>query len=283
MSLFKIQNKKQGKPYFCFMKIISIFLSSCTLILIASCNNPSSDNNTETESKVPIVSYSITATLPHDTSYFTEGLEFYKNNLLESAGNYSVSKLLETDLKTGRIIRQQPLESKYFGEGITVLHDTLYQLTYKENTVFVYTANDFKKIKELPYNQGEGWGMTNDGKYLIASNGTSNIYFYQPGTFKLDHVLGITENGSAVININELEYINGYIYANQWEYNYILKIDPKSGEVIAKMDLSDIVNKLKFTDPHADVLNGIAYNPTTNKIYITGKYWPNLYEIQFAH
>ena len=283
MSLFKIQNKKQGKPYFCLMKLFSIFISFCTLLLIAGCNNSSNDNNTETESKVPVMSYSITSILPHDTSYFTEGLEFYKNNLLESTGNYGSSKLVEVDVKTGKTIRQQPLESKYFGEGITVLHDTLYQLTYKENTVFVYTASDFKKIKELPYNQGEGWGMTNDGKFLIASNGTSNIYFYQPGTFKLDHVLGITEGGNAVTYINELEYINGYIYANQWETNNIFKINPSNGEIVAKMDLSDIVNKLKFTNPGIDVLNGIAYNPGTNKIYVTGKYWPNLYEIQFDH
>jgi glutamine cyclotransferase len=265
------------------MKIASYFSVAVFFLIVAGCNNPSSTNTTEETSNVPSISYSIVATLPHDTSYFTEGLEFYKNNLLESAGNYGTSKLVETDLKTGKVIKQQPLDIKYFGEGITVVHDTLYQLTYREHTLFVYTAADFKKVREIPYPNAEGWGMTNDGKHIIVSDGTSNLYFYEPGSFKLDHVQQVTENGNAVIYVNELEYINGFIYANKWEDNVIMKINPATGEVVGKMDLSDIVNRLKFTDSHADVLNGIAYNPATNKVYITGKFWPSLYEIQFAH
>jgi glutamine cyclotransferase len=267
------------------MKIASYLSVAVFFVVVAGCNNPSStDNNTPEEtSHVPAISYSIVSTFPHDTSYFTEGLEFYKNNLLESAGNYNTSKLVEYDLKTGKVIKQQPLDNKYFGEGITVVHDTLYQLTYREHTILVYTVSDFKNIRQRPYQNAEGWGMTNDGKHIIVSDGTSILYFYDPGSFKLDHVQQVTENGNAVINVNELEYINGFIYANKWEENVIMKIDPATGEVVGKMDLTDIVNRIKFTDPHAEVLNGIAYNPVTNKVYITGKNWPSLYEIQFAH
>ena len=217
---------------------------------------------------------------PHDTSFFTEGLEFYKNTLLESTGLQGKSKLVQVDQETGKISKQVNLDPKQFGEGITVFHDTIYQMTYQQNIVNVYSAKDFKKIKELPLT-GEGWGLTNDGKNLIASNGSSNLYFYEPSTFRLLRVQGVTENGAVVPNINELEYINGFIYANQWQYNYILKIKPDSGEVVAKIDVSDLVNKAKEKHPKSEALNGIAYNPATNKFYVTGKYWPEIYEIQF--
>ena len=160
------------------------------------------------------------------------------------------------------------------------MNDTLYQLTYKEHTVMVYTAKDFKKIKQLPLNT-QGWGLTNDGRNLIASDGSNNLYFYEPQTFKLLRVQAVTENDAPAVNINELEYINGFVCANQWQYSYILKIDPSNGQVVAKMDLSELVNKVKLKDPHAAEFNGIAYNPATKKVYVTGKYWPELYEIQF--
>lgn len=260
-------------------KIFGLLFFALALFFI-SCNNNSEESTEPTAKSVPVLSYSVVGAQPHDTSYFTEGLEFYNGNLLESTGNYGPSKLVKIDPATGKIIQQVNLSKEYFGEGITVLHDTLYQLTYKEHIVNVYTAKDFKKIKELPLNP-EGWGMTNDGKNLIASDGSSNLYFYEPQTFRLLRVQAVTENDAPAVNINELEYINGYIYANQWQYNYILKIDPSNGQVVAKMDLTDLVNKVKAKDPHADVLNGIAYNPVTKKVYVTGKYWPELYEIQF--
>ena len=264
------------------MKTFFCFFSSVLSIYLISCNN--SDNRTDDSfpPPVPAISYTIGETLPHDTSYFTEGFEFYNNTLLESTGLNGKSKLVQVDPKTGKLIKQVVLDPKYFGEGITVLHDTIYQLTYQEHVVHVYSAKDFKKIKELPL-EGEGWGMTNDGKNLIASNGKSSLYFYEPSTFRLIRELPVTESGSSVVNINELEYINGFVYANQWQYNYIIKINPANGEVVGKMDLSNEVNKIKAKDPHADFLNGIAYNPSTKKVYITGKLWPEIYEIQFAH
>lgn len=268
------------------MKQIPVLAGFIIIIFLIGCNNTTSTSseteNTPAPSKVVSLTYNITGTYPHDTANFTEGLEFYHGNLLESTGNYGFSRLVETDPKTGKVIRQVKLDSTYFGEGISQLHDTLYQMTYKEHKVFVYTAKDFKKVKELPLNT-EGWGMTNDGKNLIVSDGTSNLYFYEPGTFRLLHTQGVTENDMPVSNVNELEYINGFIYANQWQTNTILKINPQTGEVLAQMDLTSVANQEKAKNPHAEVLNGIAYNPETNKIYITGKNWSGLYEIQFQH
>jgi glutaminyl-peptide cyclotransferase len=131
--------------------------------------------------------------------------------------------------------------------------------------------------------KGQGWGLTNDGKHLILSNGSSSLYYYEPGTFNLVKELPVSENGGSVININELEYINGFVYANQWQTPYIVKINPANGEVVGKFDLTSVVEKIKAKSPEADFLNGIAYNPATDKIYITGKLWPEMYEIQFAH
>ena len=148
------------------------------------------------KSGVASMGYSIIKSYPHDTSFFTEGLEFYNNTILESMGQYGQSRLVQFEPETGKVLKEVKMDPKYFGEGITVLHDTIYQLTYKESLVHVYTAKDFKKVKELPYDNGEGWGMTNDGQRLIVTNGTSNLYFYEPGTFRLLSVLAITENGA---------------------------------------------------------------------------------------
>ena len=267
-------------PYFCSMKKLCLLLSFISILLFMGCNNSEDEGNGAPVKTTPVLSYSVVAVHPHDTSYFTEGLEFYNGYLLESTGNYGPSKLVKMDLATGKIIQQVDIGEKYFGEGITVLNDTVYQLTWKEHVVNVYTAKDFKKIKELRLNP-EGWGLTNDGKNLIASDGSNNLYFYEPQTFRLLRVQAVTENEVPAVNINELEYINGFVYANQWQYNYILKIDPANGQVVAKMDLTELVKKIKIKDPHAQELNGIAYNPQTKKVYVTGKYWPELYEIQF--
>ena len=263
-------------------KLFGLLACAVTLFSIGCANNSDQPSSEATEKSTPVMSYSVVSVLPHDTSYFTEGLEFYKGNLLESTGLRGSSRLVETNLSGKKIVKQISLDPRFFGEGITVLHDTLYQLTYQENVVHVYSAKDFKKIKELPLN-GEGWGLTNDGKNLIASDGSNNLYFYEPQTFRLLRAQAVTENGVPAVNINELEYINGYIYANQWQYNYILKIDPSNGEVVAKMDLTELVNKVKAKDPHAAEFNGIAFNQETKQVYVTGKNWPEIYEIQFEH
>ena len=259
------------------MRHAAVFL----LLFSISCTNTDTPNDINTSTNVASIGYTVITSYPHDTSSFTQGLVFYNGQLLESTGNHGKSKILVTDIKSGKALKQISLDSMYFGEGLAVLRDTIYQLTYKENVVHVYTK-DLKKIKEFTINT-DGWGLTTDGTNLIASDGSSNLYYYQPSTFRLLRTQGITENGSPAPNINELEYINGFIYANQWQYNYILKIDPSKGQVVGKLDLKELGDRAKAKNPNEQWLNGIAYDSTTKKIYVTGKYWPELYEISFTH
>lgn len=271
-------------PYFCQMNRFLSFYLIATALLLANCSDnagaPTDDTTAENKSSVAALSYTVVATYPHDTASFTQGLEFYNGQLLESTGMEGHSKVMQVNLKTGKASKQITLDSALFGEGITVLNDTLYQLTWQNKKVLVYTAKDFKKIKEFPINT-EGWGITNNGKELIVTDGSSNLYFYEPSTFRLLRTQGVTEDGSPALNLNELEYINGYIYANQWQYPYILKIDPNSGHVVGKIDLTQLAQRAKAANPKEQFLNGIAYNPETKKLYVTGKYWPELYEISF--
>lgn len=232
----------------------------------------------------PAISYSVVDALPHDTSAFTEGLSFYKGQLWESTGLPKKSVLRQVDISTGKALkgREVKIDSSLFGEGVVLLNDTIYQLTWQNHKVLVYTAKDLKLVKELPYPY-DGWGLTTDGKDLIASDGSSNLYFFEPGTFRLLRTQGVTEGGSPAMNLNELEYVNGIIYANQWQYNYILKIDPATGQVIAKMDLSDLDKRAKAKYSNAEFLNGIAYDSTSKKFYVTGKNWPEIYQLQFNY
>jgi glutamine cyclotransferase len=251
-----------------------------------SCNNGTDKNADGGPTRPPEpegLNCLVQKTFPHDTSSFTEGLLIYKGSLYESTGEYGKSRLLKIDLKSGKPEKVINLDKKYFGEGIVILHDTIYQLTYKEHTAFVYSL-DFKKIKELSFStdNGEGWGMTTDGTYLIVDDGSSNLYYYEPSSFKLIKKVPVTDAGALGYNLNELEYIDGYIYANQWQLPYILKIDPSSGVVVAKVDLTDVWNRIRAKDPKAEVLNGIAYDSSAKKIYVTGKNWPELYEVQFT-
>lgn len=269
--------------------LIFILLVAGALPLIISCNNndkPAANNGSENgDSNIPApknLGYSILSVYPHDTGSFTQGLAFYKGELYEGTGEYGKSKLQQVDLKTGKIIRQIPIPDKYFGEGITILNDTIYQLTWKEKTVFAWSLKDFKKLKEFTINT-EGWGITNDGKNLIVTDGGSNLYYYEPSTFRLIRTQGVTDGGNLAFNLNEIEYADGFIYANQWQYPYILKIDQNNAQVVAKSDLTEVWNRVKAKDPASDVPNGIAYDTATKKMYVTGKRWPELYEIQFSN
>lgn len=252
-------------------------------IYVSACNNSTDTPSVPVPPAPPVLNCIVQKAFPHDTSSFTEGLLIYNGTLYESTGINGKSKLIKTDLATGKPEKEIKLDSTYFGEGIAILRDTIYQLTYKQQIAFVYTLKDFKKIKELPFStdRKEGWGMTTDGTYLIATDGSSDLYYYEPSTFKLVKKLTVTDAGTLSYNVNEVEYIDGYIYANQWELPYIFKIDPSSGQVVAKIDLTDLWNQVKQKDPHADVLNGIAYDAASKKIYVTGKWWPDLYEVKF--
>lgn len=256
-------------------------------MLLTACNNEGETNGGDDTTKTGTppgpksISYSVVKTYPHDTSSFTQGLLIYKGELYEGTGDWGKSHLMKVDLNTGKILKSIALDSKYFGEGVTILNDTVYQLTWKEKMVFAYTLKDFKKVREFNYD-GEGWGLTNDGKELILSDGTSNLHYFSPTNFQHLRTQSVTEGGSLSFNLNELEYIDGFIYANQWQYPYIFKIDPASGNIIGKIDLTNVWDQVRAKDPVADVPNGIAYDSSKKKIYVTGKRWPELYEIQLG-
>jgi len=269
----------------------NFFLALIVSILFLACNNPDSTSKTVEESDVssvpeaPAIPYTILNAYPHDTSAFTQGLEFYKGQLYESTGLEGRSTLRTVDLKTGAVKQLHKLAPKEFGEGITVLNDTLYQLTWENHIVFVYDPKTLKLIRQMTWN-GEGWGITNNGKSLILSDGSDKLYFCRPSDLKLEKVLSVTDHLGPLNNLNELEYVNGSIYANRIEYNYIVKINPSNGFVTGKLDFTDILKKyakidLTYiqTNPHGAVLNGIAWNPENKKMYITGKLWPLLFEL----
>jgi glutaminyl-peptide cyclotransferase len=258
------------------------------LVVFSACNNngqspdgPSDDN---TNPPPPIINYSVVKIYPHDTTSFLEGLEFYNGTLYAGTGspqNYPYPSWLGTvDLNSGKLKHQVTLDTQYFGEGITIFKDKLYQLTYTSKKAFVYDPKTFKKLQEFSYNT-EGWGFTHDSTSLIMSDGSSNLYYIDPATFRNTKILGVTDNSGPVGNINELEYVDGFIYANQWQTPYILKIEASSGKVVAKLDLSTLVHEIDSIFKDHEYLNGIAYNPISKTFFVTGKRWPSMYEIKF--
>lgn len=253
------------------------------LFILAACNStgPKNDPDPKKPDIVKAMSYSILKEYPHDTSFFTQGLMFHNGNFYEGTGERGHSRLMQIDLATGKVLKQVNLEKEYFGEGIATWGDSLFQLTWEEHKVFVYEVKTFKKIAEFTINT-EGWGITSNGNEMIVSDGSSNLYFYDPKTFRLLRTQGVYENGELAFNLNELEYINGYVYANQWNMPYILRIDPASGQVLGKADVSEIWQRMRQIDPMAEVPNGIAYDSVTKKTYITGKRWPKIFEVQFS-
>jgi glutamine cyclotransferase len=273
---------------------IKLVAAIAFITIVISCNEtPSSSdsNETDTASTPSIaapktINFSLVAEYPHDPKAFTEGLEYVNGYLYESTGKYGQSDIRKTDLKTGKVLQQQKLEGRYFGEGITVLGGKIYQLTYQEKTGFVYDLQTMKLLRTFTFPNNEGWGMTNDSTHVIYSDGTDKIYFVDPATFKEVKHIDVKDYRGQIININELEYIKGYIYANQWKTNAIYKIDPATGNVIAIADLTAIRMQGNIPEPvYADeaspeVMNGIAYDAATNRIFVTGKNWPKIFEVK---
>lgn len=215
---------------------------------------------------------------PHLTTSYTQGLEFDGDQLYEGTGgtgSLGQSLLAKVDLNTGKHTQQVLLGEKYFGEGITILGDYVYQLTWKEHTCFVYDKNTLEEVKTFTYT-GEGWGLTNDGEYLIMSDGSERIYYRDPTTFAIKKTIEVYSNIGATKGLNELEYINGKIYANIYTTNQIVIFDALSGVVTGNIDASIIALDYRKT---GEVLNGIAYKKSTQQLFITGKNWPNLLEI----
>lgn len=213
--------------------------------------------------------------LPHNQTSFTEGLFFYNNKLYESVGLYGKSNFyLNINLENGNPEHTIKMADNVFAEGSIIFDDKIYILTYQENKILVYDVNTHKLLKVYPYDK-EGWGLTTDGENLIASDGTDQIY-YLDKNLNIIKTIKVTFKGQPVNNINELEYIDNYIWANVWQTNYIIIIDKYSGEVVKRIDFTSLIKEYLQDYPNIDSLNGIAYNK--NKLYLTGKYYPYIFE-----
>lgn len=224
--------------------------------------------------------YRVVHTYPHDSHAFTQGLIFIDGHLYESTGLRGQSSLRMVDLETGRVLQEQPVDGQYFAEGLTDWGSTLVQLTWETGIGFVYDRFSFRVMQSFPY-AGEGWGLTHDAKFLIVSDGTPVLRFFNPVTFKEVRHVTVKDHGKPVTEINELEYIRGQVYANIWHSDRIARIDPKTGRVLGWIDLKDLLPDSERSSPEA-VLNGIAWDGAHNRLFVTGKLWPKLFEIEIV-
>ncbi|MGC1378884.1 MAG: glutaminyl-peptide cyclotransferase [Anaerolineales bacterium] len=262
-------------------KIYIIFIIWCLLVFgTSSCANTEHELAARSFKKTaPTYTYTIVQRWPHDTTAFTEGLVFKDGKFYESNGQNGASDLRIFDLSTGSVKARVALGAEYFGEGMTILNGKIFQLTWQNHKGFIYDENSLASLGEFSY-EGEGWGLTNDGHFLIMSNGTNTITFRAPATFQIQRSIQVNDDsGAPVTNINELEYIKGEIYANIWLTDKIVQIDPQTGEILGWVDLTGL--RPEATKQNNDaVLNGIAYDPANDRLFVAGKLWDTLYEIK---
>lgn len=260
---------------------IGLFCLSLVTIANLSCAQ------TELLSTAPQISYSIIGERSHKANMFTQGLEIKSGYFYESSGLYTKSQIVAypiTEPKstwakmTEPFTQKQRIQDRYFAEGLTLLNNKLYLLTWQEGTVFVYDANNFSLIKNLHY-KGEGWGLTNDGKHLIRSDGSHTLFLHNADNFSVEKTLSVNHKQRAISNLNELEYAEGFIWANIWHDNRIVKINPATGDVIGVMDFAKIAKALNLKDAES-VLNGIAYDADKKAFWITGKQWPKMFLVK---
>ncbi len=225
------------------------------------------------------MSYGVRTQWPHDTEAFTQGLVIHNGKLYESTGQEGASWVGVIDVKTGKPEQKVDLPAEYFGEGITILNNKIYQLTWTSKIGFVYDLKTFKRLRTFDYNTA-GWGITHDNKNLIMSDGSDKLTYLDTVSLKPVKSISVKDDKGAVSQLNELEYIEGYIFANIWQTNMIVKIDPQTGKVVGRLDLSQLARDAQMRSPRVDVLNGIAYHPSTKLMLVTGKYWPMTYVIQ---
>ncbi len=265
------------------------FILPCLVIILFAACNSGDDSEYVDNSIIPPssgipapanIAYTIIAQHPHDTGAYTQGLELHNGKMYEATGDYENSSIRVTDHTTGKVLQKHIMgDNKIFGEGITILNNKIYQLTWQSNLVYVYDVADINKpIKTFtwPY---EGWGITNNGQDLYISDGSSNIYIVNPEDFKVKSTIGVVTNKGPLDNINELELIEGFIYANIYTTDTIVKIDPESGHVVGIMDFKYLL-PLTERSGRTDYFNGIAYDTASKTIFVTGKRWPKLYELK---
>ena len=223
-------------------------------------------------------SFKVVNTHPHDPNAFCQGLDFDGKTLFESTGKYGQSTVRRVDLETGKVETKLQLDDRLFGEGLTLFHDKVLQLTWKQRVGYVYDARTLKPLTTFQY-EGEGWGLTHDGENLIMSDGTDKLRFLDPDSFSLVRTIRVSDRGRSIRRLNELEFVRGQILANVWRTNRIAMIAPKTGEVTGWIDLSGLLRKRLRPE---DVLNGIAYDEASDRLLVTGKNWPQLFEIRLV-
>jgi glutamine cyclotransferase len=273
------------------MNLKSLLSVGLLCVLVACSSTPNQiEEDPDITNHLPApqpITFTVDAVYPHDNKAFTQGLQFYKGKLYEGTGEPNQSSLRIVDIKSGTPEKKFTYaDPQIFGEGVTIFNNKIYQLTWQNNKVFVYNLNDISRSTEILNWKYEGWGLTNDGKNLIISDGTDKLYYVLPDDttkeMKIQKILSVADNRGAVDSLNELEYINGYVYANRWYSNQIVKIDTANGHVVGKLDMTGLLQQYAqgYQANDSDVLNGIAYDSTTKKFYITGKNWPRLFEIR---
>lgn len=246
-----------------------LFLPAFALLVLTGCQKTPDQ-----------LGYQVVATRAHEQDAYTQGLQLIDGRLFESTGQYGHSTLRELDPATGTVLRKRPLAKTVFGEGLTILNQEMFVLTWKEKTAYVFEPDTFKPIRTHTY-PGEGWGLTHDGKQLIMSDGTSTLRFINPKDFTTLKTLEVMDGKQPLIHLNELEYIDGQIFANIYLTDKIARISPETGQVTAWLDLGGLRNQL-IKPNRAEVLNGIAHDSKTGNLLVTGKYWPQLFEIKLT-
>jgi glutamine cyclotransferase len=252
-------------------------------LALTSCGKPLADQGPSiaplpVSAAVAHYSYEVVAVWPHDREAFTQGLVFRHGSLIESTGLNGQSSLREVDVKTGRILKQVAVPAQFFAEGLAVLGDRAYQLTWRNGQGFVYDVDTFRRKGAFAY-AGEGWGLTTDGHALILSDGTSQIRFLDPASFRVVRTLEVTRAGKPLVWLNELEWIKGEIFANVWQTNEVVRVDAATGQVRGVIDFSGLLGP-EDRGPRTDVLNGIAYDAANDRLFITGKNWPKIFEVR---
>jgi glutamine cyclotransferase len=242
-------------------------------------NTPQAVNsNASSAGQVPVYGYEVVNTYPHDPGAFTQGLVFDGGALVESTGLEGHSTLRRVELQTGKVLQKVDVPRYFFAEGLTLFAGKLYQLTWKGEKGFVYDARSLQKTAEFPY-EGQGWGLTHDADSLILSDGSAELRFIDPNTFQVKRTVGVNDRGRPVEELNELEYVKGEILANVWHQNRVARIDPQTGQVKGWIDLAGLLKPGDVTDEEA-VLNGIAYDEAGDRLFVTGKLWPKLFEVK---